>query len=379
MNSSDRSPTSHHPNGSGETGPKLRDVLRTDIRRGDFFSTVRRDFEDLREYFLDDDQKNRMESMRPLKRGLFTVRWLLKMMILKLNPARRLILLIALVALILNFSVVGGDTSNITFDFNFGLLGGILILFILMLELKDKLLARSELEAGRAVQAELMPPSNPEVAGWSLWLSTRTANEVGGDLVDFQQLADQRCRIAIADVAGKGLNAALMSAKLQSTLRAVAADPVPLAAIVEKTNTIYYRDGIRSMFASLIYLEFRPDAGTVRYINAGHLPPVLLSDQQAVSRSKGNAAIGLLPEPGYREDAAELAPGDILVLFSDGLTEAKNPFGEFFGEQRLLGALPGLRNRSAGEIGAHLLRMVDQFIGDGRPGDDLSLVVMKRI
>ena len=109
---------------------------------------------------------------------------------------------------------------------HFPTLGIAILLFILMLELKDKLLAREELEAGRAVQRALMPDSGPTIPGWDVSLFTRSANDVGGDLVDYVPLDDQRNGLVLGDVAGKGLPAALLMAKLQSTLRALAAADV---------------------------------------------------------------------------------------------------------------------------------------------------------
>jgi sigma-B regulation protein RsbU (phosphoserine phosphatase) len=357
--------------------PKLSQVLREDFRRGDFFQTIRRDYEDMREFFLDDERKQRLKNMKPLKRIIFTFGWLLKPLFLKLTPARRILVVAALVMLAF-FHSFSFQAANITFDTDMTVGAGIILLFVLMLELKDKLLARDELEAGRAVQAELMPESSPSVPGWSLWLFTRTANEVGGDLVDFLRLDEQRFGITLADVAGKGLKAALLTAKLQATLRALAPETPLLGTLGMRVNHIFCRDGIRSMFASFVYLEISSNSGRIRFINAGHLPPLVLHGKEIEEMKKGDPAIGLTEIAEYHELERTVMPGEILVIYSDGLTDAINERNEFYGIQRVHQLLPVVGNLTAPQIGEKLLRDVDRFIGEARIFDDLSMVILKR-
>ena len=358
--------------------PKLRDILRDDISRGDFIHTIRREYEELKDFFLDDERKQRLQRMRTLKRMIYTFGWLLKALFLKLTPARRIITIVSLVMLFI-FRSVGFQSENYRIEMNdFALIAGILLLFVLMMELKDKLIARDELEAGRAVQAELMPESSPAVAGWSLWLYTRTANEVGGDLVDFLHLDDRRYGITLADVAGKGLKAALLTAKLQATMRALAPDISQLGVLGSQVNRIFYRDGIRSMFASFIYLEMTAETGKIRFINAGHIPPLVLRDQNVQEFPKGDSAIGLTESADYHEQERIIAPGEILVIYSDGLTDAKNDRDEFYGIQRVHQLLLTSHELTSPEIGERILRDVDRFIGEARIFDDLTLVILKR-
>ena len=357
--------------------PKLGKTLREDLHQKDFGRTVRRDFRELKEFFLDDNRKKKLEEMRRVRRWLYTIAWLMRSLFLKLTPVRRLLLVVAFVLAILSNDVrYNGDHIRIQFDF--GPVAGAIVLFVLMLELKDKLLARDELEAGRAVQLALAPEQTPEIPGWSAWLFTRTANEVGGDLVDIQKLAAEKYRIALADVAGKGLSAALLTAKLQATLRAIAPDIESISEVGSKLNRIFCRDSLRNVFASVVYIEVHPDTGTVRLINAGHLPPVRVSGNHFEEVPKGNAAIGILPESTYDEQRTELEKGEFLLVYSDGLSDAKNESGEFFGTQRLLALLPKLNDLSAAGVGERIIYEVDRFIGDARVYDDLSMVVLKR-
>lgn len=359
--------------------PKLGKILREDISRGDFFRTVKRDYHEVREFFLDDERKQRLAGMKRIKRWMYTLGWLLKTLFLKLTPTRRLLVVIGLALLIFAHSVQYRVNDLVIETNDFAVLGGLILLFVLMLELKDKLIARDELEAGRAVQAELMPESSPSVPGWSLWLFTRTANEVGGDLVDFLPLDGQRYGITLADVAGKGLKAALLTAKLQATLRALAPDTSLLATLGARVNHIFCRDGIRSMFASFVYVELIPEAGKIRFINAGHLPPLVLRGDSIEELPKGDPAIGLTESVEYHEQERSIAPGEIVIIYSDGLTDAKNEHDEFYGIQRVRQTLSNSRGLSAPAIGEKIIQDVDGFIGEARIFDDLSVVILKRV
>ena len=360
-----------------EPEPRFGRVIREDLRRKDFKRTLHRDYEDLKEFFINDERKKRLREMRPLNRWLHTVGWLLKALFLKLTPARRLLLVVAFIlVLFANNLEYNGESLRVTI--NMGVAAGCIVLFVLMLELKDKLLAKDELEAGRAVQSALLPERTPKVPGWSVWLFTRTANEVGGDLVDFQKVDAERFRMTLADVAGKGLSAALLTAKLQATVRALAPDIESLGEVGTKLNRIFYRDSLRNVFASVVYLEVRSDTGDVRFINSGHLPPLLLRGTEIEEMPKGDAAIGILPDAVCTEHRVELKKGDMLLVYSDGLSDAKNGAGEFFGTQRLLKLLPMLKDLDASEAGEGIVAEVDRFVGDARVYDDLSLLVLKR-
>lgn len=251
-------------------------------------------------------------------------------------------------------------------------------MIVLMLELKDKLLAQGELEAGRVVQKALAPEVSPRIPGWSVWLFTRTANEVGGDLVDVQKTSDTKFRIALADVAGKGLSAALLTAKLQATLRALAPDIGSITETIGRLNTIFYRDSPRRVFTSLIYVEMQADSGVLKFVNAGHLPPLHLRGTKITEMAKGRAAIGLLPDSRYSEQMLEVSQGDCILICSDGLSDAKNAADEFLGIQWLMNILSTIPSVAAPEFGMRLVKEVDRFIGDAKVFDDISLVVLRR-
>ena len=355
-----------------EKNPQFWRTVKSDFREGGHFRTLARDFKDIREFYLDDERKARLARMGSLKRWFVQAWWLLKMMFFRLSSTRRLLLLLGIILILTRVSTNNSNSDS-------PVLGLLMLLFVLMLELKDKLLARDELAEGRAIQYALMPETSPKVPGWELWLYTRPANDVGGDLLDFLPISPQRFGIAIGDVMGKGLGAALFMAKLQATLRALAADFESLAALGEKINRIFQRDGLPNRFASLSYLEIAPGNGRVRILNAGHLPAIAIHNDGIEEMPKGGMALGLSARARYGEQQIDLAPGDLLLIYSDGLTEACDESGRFFDDERLLALLPQFSGRPAAETGQKLLETVNRFIGEARPHDDLTLAVLRRM
>jgi hypothetical protein len=358
------------------TETRLRDALRQDIKRPDLWSSVKRDFADVREFYIDSEKKSRLDDMGWLKGTIYLLWWMLKSMILKLTPARRLLLLMGALFVLAGQTVHVNDSSTVTY--NWHMLGGIILVFVLMLELKDKLLARDELEAGRKVQKALTPEPSPSIPGWSLWLYTRPANDVGGDLVDHLRIGPERHGLVLGDVAGKGLKAALLMAKLQATLRALAPDYPAISALASKVNEIFHRDSLPNVFASMLYGELDTSAYRIRFVNAGHLPPIILNSSGIKEMAKGEPALGLMDVARYTEQTVEMQTGDVFVAYSDGLTEARNLQGEFYGTERFFRLLKTLARRSAQQIGQAIAADVEQFVGEARPHDDISMIIVER-
>ncbi len=357
--------------------PRIIDVLKDDLRRGDFGTTMKKDYRELKEFMLDVERQKRLTEMGKFKRWFVLSWWLLKSLFFRLTPARRLLVVLACILLLVS-NTFRFENENVSVNSNTGLTGGIILVFILMLELKDKLLAKEELEEGHAVQKSLMPERSPQVPGWNLWLFTRSANEVGGDLVDYLKVDDDRHSVALADVAGKGLSAALLTAKLQATIRAVAPDFSSLDELGVKLNHIFHRDSPPNLFASLVFIDFRSQEGTIRVLNAGHFPPVMVHEQQIQPLEKGGAALGIMKDASYTEHVLEMKSGDLLFVYSDGIIEAKNEAGDFWGEQRLFALLPALSRFPVDQIGERLLGDVDRFVGTARAHDDISIAILKK-
>jgi sigma-B regulation protein RsbU (phosphoserine phosphatase) len=212
-----------------------------------------------------------------------------------------------------------------------------------------------------------------------VWSVSRPANDVGGDLVDYIELDGFRHGILLGDVAGKGLGAALLTAKLQATLRALVPDVASLDDLGARVNDIFHRDGLDNRYATLFFAELEHHSGHLRYLNAGHNPAFVVRADRIEKLSASSYPLGMLAEASYEEGALSLAPGDVMLAYSDGLTEANNAAGDEFGVERLEKLLPELRDLSPQEIGSRVLSHVDRFLGDTRLNDDLSLaIIVKR-
>lgn len=366
-----------HKNSRGPRKEKFTRTVFNDFRSGDLKRSLGQEYREFREYYLDEDSRTKLAGMNWFKRAFFFIAWLMKSLYFKLTPFRRVLLLISIFLFFLN---------DVVFEFgrwdvksNVGMYSYLILLFVLMLELKDKLLAREELEEGRGVQEALLPKDNPSIPGWEVWLYTQSANEVGGDLVDYIKLNDGKWGIVLGDVAGKGLGAALFMAKIQATLRALALDYGSLADLGQRMNKILCRDGIPNRFATMLYLEVGQDRGTVRFLNAGHFPPLIVRGGKLEHAEPLAMALGVTTDSVYREQSVDLSENDLLIGYSDGMTEAANESGEFFGEERLFKLLEGRPNASARDTGECLLAELKKFVGNTRASDDISLIILRKL
>jgi phosphoserine phosphatase RsbU/P len=353
---------------SGEASGLSRKLLE-DISRSDSYRAMHRDLIDVYLFYLDEPERRRLAEMGPVNRWLHMAYWLLKNSIRELSGARRLLLLGSIVLFI---DGVAGQYSL------FSLLGGFMVLlFILLLELKDKLLAEDELATGRAVQLALMPKEQPRIPGWDVWFFTAPANDVGGDLVDSVSGIRGNIGLALGDVAGKGLGAALVMAKLQATIRAIAPAHPCVDDLGAALNAVFHRDGLPERFVSLVYVDVQPHVGRVQLVNAGHLPPFIVRRNRVEALRKGGPALGLVADAIYEVQEVILEAGDLLAVYSDGVTEARDRKGNFFGGDTLLSRLGASWNMPASEVGDGIVQDVKDFVSDARPSDDLSLVLLR--
>ncbi|MBN1633002.1 MAG: serine/threonine-protein phosphatase [Ignavibacteria bacterium] len=354
--------------------PRLRDTLKNDISRSDHFKTFKSELKDVKEFYLSSEKKRRLGQKKWYSRWFYTCWWVFKGMILRLSPLRRIIMVIGILFLLSSTVVINNtdDSSR-----NRAILGGVIIIFVLMLELKDKQLAHNELIAGRKIQEKLMPAENPLISGWDVWMYSKPANEICGDLIDYVEVTKDKYALFLADVAGKGLNAALFTTKLQASIRTVIYD-LRLEKLVSKVNEIFFKEKYRFIFASLFYTEIQPGHNEIEYVNAGHLPPVLLRTSGPEELPKGNAAIGLIPNENYMSKAVSLNSGDFMIVFSDGVTEAMNNAGNLYGKERFYKFISARRNLTSKELGEDILKEIEQFLNYSNPSDDLSLIIIKK-
>jgi len=365
------------PGKNGEHGDDVRlgKLVLEDMRRGKLGQAYRRDLRDIYRFYLTDVQRERLAGMGRFKRFFWIVGWLARNLLLRLAPTRRLLLVLAGFLFLIR-PQFQWENAKLNLDFSQGAF--FLVLIVLMLELKDKLLARDEIEVARQVQISLLPRSQPAIAGWEVWSATTPANDVGGDLIDYIDGAGGRTGLALGDVAGKGMGAALLCAKLQATLRALAPDAPDLEHLGARLNGVLERSGLDNRYATLFYCEIAPGASEVRYLNAGHNPAFLVRDGGIQALEASSLPLGMLPGISYTQGQVALAPGETIVLYSDGITEATNVAGEEYGPERLRRVVLANARGSAEAMARDVLKDVSDFLLGEKPHDDQSLMVLKR-
>jgi sigma-B regulation protein RsbU (phosphoserine phosphatase) len=232
-----------------------------------------------------------------------------------------------------------------------------------------------EFEDARLIQRGLLPTTVPQIAGIELAVAWQPADGVGGDCFDTIAFGNA-VGVSVADIAGKGLPAALLMSNLQAAVRAFALDAAAPSAICASVNRLLCRNMASGRFATFCYA--RVDAGTRRvlYSNAGHNPPLVVrANGSSETLNKGGMVLGVFPENAYEQAEVSVAPGDRLVFYTDGITEARNPEGDEYGEERLLAAATAVRTESADTIKTALLDDVNAFTG-GQFEDDATLIVV---
>ena len=357
-------------------GNDVRIVTEDVLQRG-FARSIGGTLADLEEFYLSAEDRRQLAGLSGGRRLLRRSWWFIRGLLLKLTPARRILLAVGLFTLVIGRGRI--DINTVHFALRIQGLGILLVFLVLVLELKDKLVARDELEAGRAVQFALMPSDSPKVSGWDIWLYTQPANDVGGDLVDHLPLDDGRHAVVLGDVTGKALPAALLSVKLQATIRALAPYFSDLGELGAGLNRILYRDGLPTRFASLIYAVVTPDSGAVRLLNAGHMPPLLLRGDTVTTLPRGSMVLGMMPNVPFVEQQSQFDVGDTVVVYSDGVSEAMNEAEDFFGDERLHTLVRQTHGLTAPQAGAHILADLKLFVGEAEQSDDVSLMVLRRL
>lgn len=237
---------------------------------------------------------------------------------------------------------------------------------------------RRDLALAAEVQKRLLPERPPDRDVAALAAVSLPARSVGGDYYDFIDLGDQRIGIALADVAGKGIAAALLMAVVQASLRIVAADGrASLPELAEKINGFLHRSTGANSYATFFYAQLDEATRQLTYVNAGHNPPYLFRQAEIQELNVGGTVLGLFPQMTYEQATVELRAGDVLVAFTDGVTEALNSSDEEFGETRLKELLRGVMHLPAAEISTQIAAELRRWIKDTTQYDDLTFVVLK--
>jgi sigma-B regulation protein RsbU (phosphoserine phosphatase) len=333
-----------------------------------------------------------LERESGFRRALKTANALFWAMLLKLSPARRVFLLIALVlgllALIQGHRVKTeqGVVVSLPQNFTLVLLSLGALVFLLALELADRVTMKRDLEIAREIQRWLVPAVPPEVPGVDIAFATRPANTVGGDYYDAflrgphpTDPAATRLLLVVADVAGKSVPAALLMATFQASLRSLALTPGSLTELVAGLNRYACAHSLGGRrFTTAFFAELDLTTRALTYIGAGHNAPILRRTSGRLERLEASSLpLGIDAQVRYECGTATLAAGDLLVIFTDGLVEAVNAKDEDFGESRLLEALRPASDASAEQTLKSLLAAVDAFVGATRQHDDITCLILR--
>jgi phosphoserine phosphatase RsbU/P len=319
-----------------------------------------------------DREKSKFKRFWRIAWGLFLA------MLMKLSPARRVLLIAAIILLVIH---------NDNFDFIW--LGAAILFLLLALELADRVTMKRDLEIAREIQQWLVPARPPAVAGMDIAFATRPQNTVAGDYYDAflrplpaARTSSSPLLVAVADVAGKSVPAALLMATFQASLKALSATPASLDEIVaglERYARAHSLEGLR--FTTAFLAEINVETREMCYVNCGHNNPILRRASGQIERlSVGGPPLGTPlfteNEITYPSGRTQLHPGDLLFIFTDGVVEAVNETGEEYGEARLLPCVQPTP-ASAADVLALVMAGVNNFVGYARQHDDITALVLR--
>ena len=300
----------------------------------------------------------------------------------RLSPPRRLLfafcLLLAILGLQTDEIQVGEETIEIWQHPILLFISVLGLVFLLVLELADRIQVRDELEVARQLQRDLLPRQAPAIEGYRFAFSYRSANTVGGDFYEFLPLADGRVALAVGDASGHGIAAAMLMAISNATFRlAVDTDPAPLA-VADMMNRALMGTGGSRAFLTLFYALLEPASGRLDYVCAGHPFPLLRRrDGEILKLGSGAFPLGLRPRLELETGGGEFRVDDLLLLYTDGIPEAINEQGEAFGFDRLQRSLAPAGTPQ--EVHDRIVAEVERFEDRGEHDDDRSLVVIGRL
>ncbi len=323
---------------------------------------------------------------------------------MRLSPARRLMYGVALAASVIGmlqlftgfglmrvpipialFFVHIRVPAPLFSDGTLWLLGGFLLMNLLvLLEVADRLSLKRDLEVAREIQQAMLPNGTWSGPGCEAFGLTKPANTVGGDFYDILPQPDGTVIVALGDVAGKASPAALLMALLLAMLRTLVDEGLPLPALVQRLNLQVGRHAPASRFITLFLASYDPQTGHLTFVNAGQTPPLLRRQNGSIERlMMGGIALGMFEGSTYEAGELYLNPGDALLMYSDGLTEAESPDGQPFDEaglERTLALFAGAYQKTAAaDLGKAVFDAVERHRRDQRLQDDLTVLVLSRL
>jgi sigma-B regulation protein RsbU (phosphoserine phosphatase) len=380
------------------TASKVRSFLDTytsDITREEVHRLFKRDTRDAYRYFSQ-GLKPDPDAGKPWYERAHRLNDLFLAFTMKLSPARRLIYGVALLAsliglleLFTGFDLRWAPTGVVSIPMLVPtwrdgtvllLVGFVLLNLLVILEVADRLSLKNDLEIARDIQKQMLPRDAFRAEGIETFGLTRPANTVGGDFYEISQMPDGRVIVAVGDVAGKGSPAALLMALLLAIMRTLLDEGLEPAPLVERLNLQIARHSPSSRFITLFFAVIDPASGNVEYVNAGHLPPIVRRRDGTFARlAQGGIALGLSKKSKYATSNDHLEPGDLIVLYSDGITEAESESGVAFDEAGIERVLALRPDATAPDLSRDIFAAVEMHVGDQRLADDLTVVVARRL
>lgn len=378
------------------SGHDWGDLLRStfhSVGKEDVAGLYSREWRRAKEKLTVEDAEALAGEHRKIRRFLKTTNSVLFGLSKRLAPARRALFLVVLVMFILSLGGSRFDrtterthgrvktTTHYTIDLDstFLSIASTLLVFLLAMELVDKINFRDELELARDLQASLIPKTLPAVPGVEIGAYNRIANTVGGDVYDFVPLPDGGLAVLFGDASGHGMAAGLVMAVAHAAFRTQLDVDASPPAMFSTLNRILCRTGTSRAFFGCVYLRISPDGRFVGSV-AGHPLPILVGREGALKRRIGAGAypLGIKMDLAWPVESGNLELGDILLLHSDGLSEARNADQEEFGEARIEAAATRAGNATAPEIASRLAGQLEAFCGREEPDDDVSIAVIRK-
>jgi serine phosphatase RsbU (regulator of sigma subunit) len=382
-----------------------------------FFATYTKDFtkEDLGKLFTYETPEAyrffargintaELEGLPRHKRALRYIQGFFMAFTMRLSPARRVIYGLALgtcvIGLLQLFNGLGILSLRMPFPLQFIsvgvpgpifadgtvwlLMGFLLMNLLVLLEVADRLSLKRDLEVAREIQQAMLPDGMWSSDGVEAFGLTKPANTVGGDFYDILPQPDGTVIVALGDVAGKASPAALLMALLLAMMRTLVDEGLGIADLVKRLNLQICKHAPPSRFITLFVASYDPRTGNLQFVNAGQTPPLLRRQNGAIERlSTGGTALGMFEGSSYESGHVRLEPGDAVVMYSDGITEAEDPAGIAFDEaglERTLALYPGtFPEATAASVGQAIFDAVERHRRDSRLGDDLSVLVLSRL
>jgi phosphoserine phosphatase RsbU/P len=373
------------------------DTYTRDLSSEDLQRLFTHDTRDAYKFFsrgLDEEQVGRLPWW---KRSAIRARQVFVAFTLKLPPARRalylgalLIALIGFLKLFRGFAVIDVPFGTPFFqismlvpawaDGTLALVVSLLMVNLLvLLEVADRLSLKGELEVAREIQLAMLPAGTYRSADIEICGATRPANTVGGDFYDVLPLPDGRVILAVGDVAGKGSPAALLMALLLAMLRTLVDEGLEPEPLVTRLNAQIWRHSPGSRFITFFYAVYQPVTGTLTYVNAGQNPPLVRRGPGRYERLAATGiALGMFDQATYSAVETRIDPGEMLVLYSDGITEAENPAGQPLEEAGLEVILDSYPDESPAALSTQIIKCVERYAQASRFADDLTILILKR-